>query len=316
MRIFVDITNVYSKKQKYAMNLVSKLEQVRHPNILNLLEPVMLIDEIQTLVFKTESPDHISTWKQFCKYEFSIPQVLSFFRQLASGIAHLHDLGIIHRDVHPTRIHFSNGLVKFNLIGLPYNFKKLLKCTNYSGHVNYSAPEIISESEMAGSLNSTADDDYVGEGNFTEKSETWSLGCCLYYLVTKMDPFEGASVKETKQNIQKLKLNRPSEPLDPVVNSIVMKCFERDPAKRVDVKGLIRFQDSIEVVNYGDTISLLDFERVYAESLAKSEVQNRVEYDVKNVDYSNKSLDLRNNPWFFSKSYSYTERPKNGIYSS
>lgn len=46
MRIFVDITNVYSKKHKYAMNLVQKLEQVNHPNVLNLLEPVMLIDEI------------------------------------------------------------------------------------------------------------------------------------------------------------------------------------------------------------------------------------------------------------------------------
>jgi|688.fasta_scaffold122170_3 hypothetical protein len=46
MRIFVDITNVYSKKHKYAMNLVSKLEKVNHPNILNLLEPVIQIEVI------------------------------------------------------------------------------------------------------------------------------------------------------------------------------------------------------------------------------------------------------------------------------
>jgi hypothetical protein len=38
-----------------------------------------------------------------------------------------------------------------------------------------------------------------------------------------------------------------------------MKCLERDPYKRVDVKGLIRYQDSLEVVNYGDTVSLQDF---------------------------------------------------------
>jgi serine/threonine protein kinase len=87
------------------------------------------------------------------------------------------------------------------LIGLPYNFKKLLKCTNYSGHVNYSAPEIITESALNSTASTVENDDYVGEGNFTEKAETWSLGCCLYYLVTKMDPFEGTSVKETKQNI-------------------------------------------------------------------------------------------------------------------
>ena len=46
MRIFVDIPNLYQKKHKYAMSLVSKLEKVKHPNIMNLLEPVILIDEI------------------------------------------------------------------------------------------------------------------------------------------------------------------------------------------------------------------------------------------------------------------------------
>lgn len=170
------------------------------------------------------------------------------------------------------------------------------------------------ECDASTTSSSVNNDDYIGEGNFTEKSETWSLGCCLYYLVTKMDPFEGQSVKETKLNIQNLKLNRPKEPIDPVVNSIIMKCLERDPAKRVDVKGLIRYQDSLEVVNFGDTVSLQDFERIYAESLRRSEVVERVKFDNSNVDYTNKSLDLRNNPWFFSKSYSYTDRPQDGVY--
>ena len=234
------------------MDMVSKLENVKHPNILNFLEPAMLIEEIQTLVFKTESPDHISTWKQFCKYNFTTEEVLCIFRQLASAIAHLHSQGIIHRDVHPTRIHYNNGLVKFNLIGLPYNFKKLLKCTNYSGHVNYSAPEIISEEQ---NLQGMIDAEDYDAGIFTEKAETWSLGCCLYYLVTKMDPFEGSTVKETKMNIMKLRLNHPKEPIDPVVNSIIMKCFERNPARRLDVKGIIKYLDSLEMINYGDYVS-------------------------------------------------------------
>lgn len=37
MRIFVDITGVGSKTLKYAANLVSKLEKVNHPNVMNLL---------------------------------------------------------------------------------------------------------------------------------------------------------------------------------------------------------------------------------------------------------------------------------------
>jgi serine/threonine protein kinase len=80
---------------------------------------------------------------------------------------------MIHRDVHPTRLHMFNSILKFNSIGLPYNFKKLIKNSSYSGHVSYSAPEIINEDQ-----------------NFQCNSDTWSLGCCLYYLVTKQDPFQ------------------------------------------------------------------------------------------------------------------------------
>jgi serine/threonine protein kinase len=59
----------------------------------------------------------------------------------------LHKLNFIHRDIHPAKIQsFSLGsLVKLNPIGLPYNFKKLLKRENFSGHINYSAPELILE---------------------------------------------------------------------------------------------------------------------------------------------------------------------------
>jgi serine/threonine protein kinase len=62
---------------------------------------------------------------------------------LCCGVEHIHSKGMIFRDVHPTRIHLTNGEIKFNLVGMPYNFKKLLKNENFSGHLNYSAPEIL-----------------------------------------------------------------------------------------------------------------------------------------------------------------------------
>jgi len=74
---------------------------------------------------------------------------------------------------------------------MPFNFKKLLKRDNFSGHVNYSAPELIME-----------------KMDFCEKVDTWSFGCCIYYLITKKDPFEGKSPHDTKTNIMNLKFDR------------------------------------------------------------------------------------------------------------
>lgn len=145
MLTFIDLNHLYPQMKQFATDLVAQMQSTSHPNLLNLTETVYIIDQIQTIVFKTESPDHISGWKQFCKSEFGTKTLLSQFRQLTSAIAHLNSCGIIHRDVHPTRLHIANGILKFNMIGLPYNFKKLLKRQNFSGHVNYSAPEFITD---------------------------------------------------------------------------------------------------------------------------------------------------------------------------
>jgi len=107
--------------------------------------------------------------------------MLKIFRQLCEALDYIHQQGMIHRDVHPTRIHCAGGQTKFNIIGMPYNYKKLLKKENFCGHVNYSAPELILEKR-----------------EFTSKVDVWSLGCCLYYLCTKKDPFEGRSPQEIK----------------------------------------------------------------------------------------------------------------------
>jgi len=67
---------------------------------------------------------------------------------------------------------------------MPFNFKKLLKRENFSGHVNYSAPELILEKLY-----------------FSDKVDVWSFGCCIYYLINKKDPFDGKTPQETKYNI-------------------------------------------------------------------------------------------------------------------
>ena len=94
-----------------------------------------------------------------------------------------------------------------------------------------------------------------------------------------------------------------------------MKCLERNPAKRMTVNDIIKFQDSLEMVNFGSSMSRIKFEMLLAKTKVKNEVVKRAHYDKKYVDYTSKSLDLRNNPWFFSKSYSYDNRPKDGIYT-
>jgi serine/threonine protein kinase len=177
-------------------------------------------------MFYTESPDHIAGWKSYCKKKFSTDEMLSIFRQLCEALVYIHDQGLIHRDVHPTRIHSTYGLAKFNLIGMPYNYKKLLKKDNFCGHVNYSAPELIQERQT-----------------FTSKVDVWSLGCCLYYLCTKKDPFEGRNPQEIKSNIMYGRLEKYPTKFDPVLKLLINKCLEKDEGKRLSAHEMLKYQD-------------------------------------------------------------------------
>jgi serine/threonine protein kinase len=73
----------------------------------------------------------------------TLHEILSVFRGLVLAAITIHQSDLIFRDFHPTRIHLSHGVTKFNLVGMPYNFKKLLKNESFSGHLNYSPPEIL-----------------------------------------------------------------------------------------------------------------------------------------------------------------------------
>lgn len=99
----------------------------------------------------------------------------------------MHEHGLVHRDIHPTRLHWCNGRAVFNLIGLPYNYLKLLKGKNFAGHLPFSAPELLQKQSSY---------ENAGQSQVTTAVDIWSLGCCLYYFVVKKDPFEGANNQE------------------------------------------------------------------------------------------------------------------------
>ena len=185
-----------------------------------------------------EAPENTGSWKSFWKRKFSTFDILTIFRQIWEALAHLHKNNIVHRDVHPTRIHFLNGWAKFNHIGMPYNYKKLLKKENFSGHINYSAPELIKE-----------------DSGFDGKVDVWSLGWWLYYLYTKNDPFEGKTPALIKKNILTESIMRDKSSIDPIIQELLNACLIIDPEERPSASQLLTHQNALEWKFYGEVVS-------------------------------------------------------------
>lgn len=179
----IDISTLYQEKRGSALQMIKTLESFKHTHLVPIERYWIVPDQL--IFVEMEAPDPIANWKSFCKQNFTLDQVFNIAHSVVLGLDFLHSNGYIHRDVHPSRIQqFSGGIIKFNTVGLPYNFKKLLKRADFSGHVNYSAPELILE-----------------KPSFSNKVDIWALGCCLYYILYKRDPFEGKEPMEVKTRI-------------------------------------------------------------------------------------------------------------------
>jgi len=135
---------------------------------------------------------------------------------ICEGLKFAHDRKIIHRDLKPQNILLKNGVPKISDWGLSRIISESTTTSATSFTPYYAAPEQI---------NNRAKD---------ERTDIWQLGVILYELVTGMLPFTGDSMVEIGMNIATKDPKRPGEiiPDAKVIDTVVMKCLEKDPKKR------------------------------------------------------------------------------------
>ncbi|HKP83230.1 MAG TPA: protein kinase [Pyrinomonadaceae bacterium] len=138
-------------------------------------------------------------------------------RQLCSGLGAVHERGVLHRDLKPANImldeHGDVRITDFGIAALATEDRREI-----SGTPAYMSPEQLEGHEL------------------TPKSDIYSLGLVLYEVFTGKKAFEASSLPEL------LRLRRsdstPTSPaayvpeLDPLVERVIFRCLERDPAKR------------------------------------------------------------------------------------
>ena len=135
---------------------------------------------------------------------------------ICEGLKFAHAHKIIHRDLKPQNILLKNGVPKISDWGLSRIISESSTTTATSFTPSYAAPEQIN--------NKVKD----------ERTDIWQLGVILYELITGVLPFTGDSMVEIGMNIATKDPERPVRiiPDTKVIEPVVMKCLQKDPAKR------------------------------------------------------------------------------------
>ena len=129
-------------------------------------------------------------------------EIYSFFKDITSGLNHLHVNGFIHRDLKPSNclLHDFGGKgsqprVLVSDFGEVQVENMVRKSTGATGTVSYCAPEVLRRSPATGEL-----------GNFTTKSDIFSLGMILYFLCFARLPYRNADhLNEENEDLDQLR---------------------------------------------------------------------------------------------------------------
>ena len=145
---------------------------------------------------------------------FTEEDVKFYLAELALALDHLHNLGIIYRDLKPENLLLdSDGHIAVTDFGLS---KETLEDKAYSfcGTVEYMAPEVVNRK------------------GHSFAADWWSFGVLMYEMLTGQLPFQGENRKETMSQILKSKLGMP-EYLSPEAQSLLRALFKRNPVNRL-----------------------------------------------------------------------------------
>lgn len=195
---------------------VRTARQVSHPNVCRVFD----IGEIEGRHFLSmefiDGDDLSSLLRRIGRLPSE--RAIEIARQLCVGLSAIHHAGILHRDFKPANVIIDGkGKARITDFGIAGLEEEISRDKMRVGTPAYMSPEQIAGKDVS------------------QRSDIYALGLVLYEIFTGKQAFTADSIHELIRKHQSETPTNPSDHvkgIDPLVESIIFQCLEKDPNDR------------------------------------------------------------------------------------
>ena len=230
------IIELKKKKKKRLNDLKHELyvlDKMDHVNIIKMYEH-FLVDEKVYIFLEFASCGTLSEYVRK-RGPLKDGRARKWFRQICSGLYHMHSNAVSHRDLKLGNIlidEYRNlKITDFGLSRVSYREGHgIFFCTSYAGTESYMAPEVIRKDEFGKRLYDPL------------TADIWALGVCLYAMINKAYPFNPEDKDRMVANQMQRKwkfVKKQRNKLSNEVKDLVRHLLEPDPKRRITFLGIV-----------------------------------------------------------------------------
>jgi len=226
--------------------------QLSHPNTVPVYEMGLAEDgEIYFAMKRVEGENlfkilcRIARGEEAPKREFTLYRLLSVLIHASNALAYAHARGVIHRDVKP-----ENILVGMfgEVYMMDWGVAKVWGMPNEGGEVDFTRDDVMNRLTSSGKRPGTPlymSPEQVLDKPVDERTDIFSMGVVLYETLALREPFRGARIRDTFDNI----LHETPPPPSTISKHLkVPKRLDKICARAMQKKPSDRYQSMLDFV--------------------------------------------------------------------
>ncbi|MHC5542008.1 serine/threonine-protein kinase, partial [Singulisphaera rosea] len=210
---------------------IRAIAKLRHPNIVTAYSAFRLD---ACVILAMEYIDGLDLSRMVkAKGPMPVAHACHFISQAADGLEHANEMGLVHRDIKPGNLMLSRSGAKATVKVLDFGLVKATRDEKVDGG-------LTSEGQALGTPDFIAPEQILDAQTADIRSDIYSLGGTLFFLLAGHPPFRAKSLYDVYQahisrDADPLNFIRPEVPSE--LAALVAKMMAKDPDRRFQAPG-------------------------------------------------------------------------------